>query len=336
MMRVSANTQQHRLTASLCLLSLVIILLSLANPVHGQTPTDSPLPTKTPTPIPEQASTTPAFPTTFEPFTQADLSILTGNVQRPNGIVWHNGNLYASCTGDMTVYEINDTTGATLTYIWGIRNAHTLYAEDDEAGELALWIPDFQSNTLTRVTRQGVETISGDFAGPWGISYLDDESFLITNLLGDTLERVTRDGERTVVVGDLAAPTGVTHDDRYIYVANNGSTRRAIEWYALDPEGEGDDDSSPALVTGIQNTTGIVLGADGRLYFACSLGTRGVVGRVDPEQCRLNGGCSNDQVEVVLYTELAAPLAGLTLSPDMKLYVHTMFSPDIYWVQLED
>lgn len=236
----------------------------------------------------------------------------------------------------MTVYEINDTTGATLTYIWGIRNAHTLYAEDDEAGELALWIPDFQSNTLTRVTRQGVETISGDFAGPWGISYLDDESFLITNLLGDTLERVTRDGERTVVVGDLAAPTGVTHDDRYIYVANNGSTRRAIEWYALDPEGEGDNDSSPALVTGIQNTTGIVLGADGRLYFAYSLGTRGVVGRVDPEQCRLNGGCSNDQVEVVLYTELAAPLAGLTLSPDMKLYVHTMFSPDIYWVQLED
>jgi hypothetical protein len=78
-----------------------------------------------------------------------------------------------------------------------------------------------------------------------------------------------------------------------------------------------------------------VLGSDGKLYFAYSLGTRGVVGRVDPEVCRLNGGCTNDQVEVVLYTELAAPLAGLTLSPDMKLYVHTMFSPDIYWVQIE-
>src|SRR5690606_11024938 len=114
--------------------------------------------------------------------------------QRPNGITWHNGNLYTSCTGDMSVYKINDTTGATLTYIWGIRNAHNLYAEDAEDGELVLWIPDFQSNALTRVTRQGVETISGEFAGPWGISYLDDESFLITNLLGNTLERVTRDG----------------------------------------------------------------------------------------------------------------------------------------------
>jgi hypothetical protein len=210
-----------------------------------------------------------------------------------------------------------------------------LYAEDAEDGELVLWIPDFQSNVLTRVTRQGVETISGEFAGPWGISYLDDESFLITNLLGNTLERVTRDGERTVVVDDLAAPTGVTHDDRYVYVANNGSTRRAIEWYPLDGAGEGTGEDSPALVTGIQNTTGLVLGSDGKLYFAYSLGTRGVVGRVDPEVCRLNGGCTNDQVEVVLYTELAAPLAGLTLSPDMKLYVHTMFSPDIYWVQIE-
>jgi hypothetical protein len=88
------------------------------------------------------------------------------------------------------------------------------------------------------------------------------------------------------------------------------------------------------LVSGLQNTTGLVLGPDGYLYFAYALGTRGVVGRVDPDVCRERGGCSNTDVEIVVFTELAAPLAGLTISPDMRLFVHTMFSPDIYWVQL--
>jgi hypothetical protein len=35
-----------------------------------------------------------------------------------------------------------------------------------------------------------------------------------------------------------------------------------------------------------------------------------------------------------VYTELAAPLAGLTISPDMRLYVHSIFSPDVYWIDL--
>src|SRR5690606_9569737 len=94
-----------------------------------------------------------------------------------------------------------------------------------------------------------------------------------------------------------------------------------------------DTDGKP-LVTGLQNVTGITLGSDGWLYFAYALGTRGVVGRIDPNACVGNGGCTNDQIEVVVFTELSVPLAGLTLSPDMKLYVHSMFSPDLYWVQL--
>src|ERR1041384_7871533 len=36
-------------------------------------------------------------------FTQADLSLLTGNIQRPNGLVWHDGKIYAACSGDWTV-----------------------------------------------------------------------------------------------------------------------------------------------------------------------------------------------------------------------------------------
>ena len=97
---------------------------------------------------------------------------------------------------------------------------------------------------------------------------------------------------------------------------------------------EGTSDVKP-LVTGLQNTTGVVMAPDGYLYFAYSLGTRGVVGRVNPNECRENG-CTNDQVDIVIFTELAAPLAGLTISPDMRLYVHTIFSPDIYWVQLDN
>jgi hypothetical protein len=78
-----------------------------------------------------------------------------------------------------------------------------------------------------------------------------------------------------------------------------------------------------------------VLGSDNRLYFSYALGTRGVIGRVDPEVCIANGGCTSNEIEIVVYTELAAPLAGLTISPDMKLYIHTIFSPDLYWLQLE-
>ena len=37
------------------------------------------------------------------PFTQDDLELLVGNVQRPNGITWHDGELYTVCNGDWTL-----------------------------------------------------------------------------------------------------------------------------------------------------------------------------------------------------------------------------------------
>src|SRR5262245_15258582 len=58
----------------------------------------------------------------IEPLTQSDLAILTGNVQRPNGLVFFNEKLYTACNGDFTVYEIDATTASTRTYIWGVRN----------------------------------------------------------------------------------------------------------------------------------------------------------------------------------------------------------------------
>jgi hypothetical protein len=313
------------------LLVAAVAVLFAAVPAGAQQQTPTPAPSKTPTAVPTVSATrTPQAETVFEPLTQADLNILTGNVQRPNGIAWFDGILYTACTGDSTLYAINDTTGATVTYIWGVRNAHSLHVEADENEVLNLWVPDYQSNSLQHITRGSNETIARGFAGPWGIVDVDQEYFLLTNLLGGTVERVTREGERETVITDLSSPTGIVRDGAFIYVANNGSSRRAIEWYPL---GETEADAQP-LVSGLQSTTGLQLAADGNLYFAYSLGTRGVVGRVNPADCRANGGCTNADAEIVLYTELASPLSGLTITPDLRLFVHTMFSPDIYWVAL--
>src|SRR5690606_495427 len=155
----------------------------------------------------EATDTTPR--SDFRALTQADLSILTGNVQRPHGITWFNDQLYVSCTGDWTVYQINSTTGQTLTYINGIRNAHSRHAENGTDGELHLWVPDFQSNSLNDVTRNGVRVVTNALSGPWGMVQEDDEHFLITNLSANTLTRVSRTGQVDTLVGGLRAPTGV-------------------------------------------------------------------------------------------------------------------------------
>ena len=333
-----------RSLVSILVIAITCLLTAALALAQNNTPT--PAPTKTPTetsagageeatPVATDAAGVERVP--FVPLTQDDLTSLTGNVQRPNGIVWHDGKLYTACTGDGTVYEIDALSGSTMTYIWGIRNAHSLYAEN-EGTALNLWIPDFQANALNLVTRSGVEPVVTGLEGPWGIRYVDEERFLVSNILSNTVNLLTRDGENTVALEDLASPTGIDHDGETLFVANNGSTRRSIEYYPLDDVVRGSTDNLPEerlLVSGLQNVTGLELGSDGYLYFAYALGTRGIVGRVEPQTCMENGGCTNEQVEIVIYTELAAPLAGLTISPDMRLYIHTMFSPDLYWAQIE-
>jgi hypothetical protein len=281
----------------------------------------------TPTPQPE-SSDQPGLQ-------QADLSTVSGNIQRPNGMFWHEGLLYVSCTGDWTLYRINPDTGDTLAYIYGVKNANMLYVETED--ELAsLWIPDFQSNSLVQVDRGGITPIA-TIETPWGIAPIDAERFAITSTGSNSVKIVTRDGAITDFVTGLRSPTGVAVENSMIYIANSGSARRAIEWVALTDEGDSAESDPPQpLVTGIQNVTNLVVGPDGMLYIAYALGTRGVVGRVDQHQCREQGGCSSRDVEIVLYTELAAPLAGLTITDDMQLFVHTIYSPDIYSVQLAD
>ncbi|NWF69670.1 MAG: hypothetical protein HXY40_11345 [Chloroflexi bacterium] len=329
----------------LSLMLACVTLLAQALTTHATTPT--PAPSKTPTPFPTATlppTNTPAATATIIPsntaaleaFTQGDLSVLTGNVQRPNGITWINDRLYIACTGDSSIYEIEAANGSTILYIFGLANAHMLYAETDADNELNIWAPDFERNLLIRIRRVGLITVTDEgLNGPWGIAYLDDESFLVTNILDNNVVRVTRDGQVSEFLSGLRSPTGMAVDEEgYIYVANNGSARRAIEWTTRAPETNVANEAQP-LVSGLQNVTNVVMASDGYLYFAYSLGTRGLVGRVDPAQCRAEGGCTNDQVEIVLYSELPAPLAGLTISPDLRLFVHTIYRPEIYWVQLD-
>ncbi len=333
----------HRVHQSFVSLLIVVFCLMCASIAYSQEGTPSPTSPSTPTQARTAQATLPvstAAPDAASlavPFTQGDFTVLTGNVQRPNGITWLDDRLYVACTGDWTVYEIDVQTERTVTYAGGVRNAHALYAEMGENGLPVIWAPDFQLNQFVRIVRGSSTTIAVGLDGPWGIAYLDEESFLVTNLRANTITVVTRNGLVRPVIDGLAAPAGITINGSRIYVANTGSARRAIEWYDLSAaalEEPSANTEGGSIVTGIQNVTGITNGEDGLLYFTYALGTRGVVGRVDAEACIESGGCSADQVEVVAYTELAAPLAGLTISPDGRLYVHTMFSPDIFWLQL--
>jgi hypothetical protein len=308
-------------------------------PAPSKTPSETPS-IATPAVVTTEPATHPKFPLS-KPFTQDDLAVLTGNIQRPNGLAWFDNKLYTSCSGDWTVYQIDTETGDTAQYIYGVKNAHSMYVTS-ENDLLSLWIPDFQNNTLTHIIKGTSQIVVSNLKGPWGITPLSDGSFVITNLLGNTIISVTPNGDTKELVQNLRSPAGVSVDSDYLYVANTGSARRAIEWYALSdlidrdtPLDSSDKSFNASLVTGLQNVTNLVAAADGYLYFSYSLGTRGVVGRVDPNICREQGGCGNDDVEIVLYSELAAPLAGLTISPDMRLYVHSIFSPDIYWLQLD-
>lgn len=305
------------------IITLYLILASLnqtTSTVHAQTfsPTTSPPATAQPKQSPRDA------------YTQGDLSIITANTQRPNGMTWIDGKLYTVCSGDWTIYEIDPEDKTTKQYIYGVRNAHSILGRS-KGGENELWIPDFQQNTLVRIRQGSVTTVTSNLAGPWGIASINETEFVLSNLLGNTLIRIDESGNTEEIITNLKSPTGVAAQNDIIFVANTGSTRRAIEWYSLNPEAS---NASGILVSGLQNTTSITLAYDNMLYFAYALGTRGVVGRVDPAKCIEMNGCTNDQVEVVLYTELPAPLAGLTITPDSRLYIHTIFSPDIYWVQL--
>ena len=265
------------------------------------------------------------------PFLQSDLDLIVGNVQRPNGIVWFEDTLYTVCNGDWTIYKIDDRTGDTVTFVFGVRDGNSMIAEATDAG-FNLLIPDPDTGSLWKVDQQRAAPVSvnADLEAPWGITRLDDDRFLISDTRSNAIMIVPMDGEPRVAQSALRAPTGIARDADIIYFANGGSARRGIEFFETADDGSFSE--VKPLVSGLQNTTNIVLGVDGYLYFSYALGTRGVVGRINPSNC-LESGCTNQDVEMVVFSDIPAPLA-ITLSDDLRLFLHSRYRPEIYWVQL--
>ncbi|MCY4537776.1 MAG: hypothetical protein OXE52_06055 [Chloroflexi bacterium] len=265
------------------------------------------------------------------PFLQDDLHLLVGNVQRPNAMVWFEDYLYTVCNGDWTIYQIDDRNGDTITYVFGIKNGHSMLMESTEEG-FDLWVPDPESETLWKVNQNRLAPVSvfDQLAAPWGIARMDEDSLLVTDTRENAIIQVTEAGEALTIASGLRSPTGIAIDESRIYFANGGSARRGIEWMQIEEDGA---ISGPKpLVNGLQNTTNIILGDDGLLYFGYALGTRAVVGRINPEHC-LEHGCSGDETEMVVFSDIPAPVT-LALSPDLRLYLHSRFRPEVYWAQL--
>ena len=241
------------------------------------------------------------------------------------------GFLYTVCNGDWTIYKIDDDTGDTINFVFGVRNGNTIIAENTDTG-FDLWVPDPDHGALWKVDqrRAAPVSISSDLEAPWGITRLDDSRFLVTDTRSNSILEVPLSGESRTVHKDLRAPTGIVRHENRIYVANGGSARRGIEYFELVDEES--YSTIKSLVSGLQNTTNIVMGSDSYLYFSYALGTRGVIGRIDPQWC-LESGCSNEDIELVVFSDIPAPLA-ITLSDDLRLFLHSRFRPEIYWVQL--
>lgn len=265
------------------------------------------------------------------PLLQDDLQLLVGNVQRPNAMVWFEDYLYTVCNGDWTIYQIDDQNGDTITYVFGIKNGHSMLMESTDEG-FDLWVPDPESETLWKVNqnRLAPESVFDQLAAPWGIARMDEDSLLVSDTRENAIIQITEAGEAITIASGLRSPTGIAIDETRIYFANGGSARRGIEWMQI--EGNGAISEPKPLVSGLQNTTNIILGDDGLLYFGYALGTRAVVGRVDPDLC-LEHGCSGDETEMVVFSDIPAPVS-LALSSDLRLFLHSRFRPEVYWAQV--
>ena len=252
-------------------------------------------------------------------------------MQRPNGLVWFEDTLYTVCNGDWTIYQIDDRSGETVTFVFGVRNGNSLIAESTEAG-FDLFVPDPDKGTLWKVDqgRAAPVSVSSELPAPWGITRLNDDAFLVTDTGANAIFAVSAAGGQETIHSELRAPTGIVRADDTVYFANGGSARRGIEYFQLADDGA--QTEIKPLVSGLQNTTNIVMGADGYLYFSYALGTRGVVGRIEPTRCQ-ESGCSNQDVEMVVFSDIPAPLA-IAVSDDLRLFLHSRYRPEIYWVQL--
>ena len=84
-------------------------------------------------------------------------------------MIWFEDHLYTVCNGDWTIYRVDDDSGETITYVFGVKNGHSLLMESTDDG-FDIWIPDPDSETLWKVNqdRLAPESVLSGLKAPWG------------------------------------------------------------------------------------------------------------------------------------------------------------------------
>lgn len=105
-----------------------------------------------------------------------------------------------------------------------------------------------------------LEPLYDGFRSPVGLACDAQGTMYITNWGGNTVERITRDGRRSVFIDDIASPAGIAIDrDGSIYVSSYAGNY--IMRYS--PDG-----TSRRMADGLATPAGISLAEDGRLLVA--------------------------------------------------------------------
>jgi len=181
-----------------------------------------------------------------------------------------------------------------------------------------------------------LRTVARDLHGPWGLAYVDEEHFLLTNLLSNTVNLLSRDGDNQVLLDGLSAPMGLVHDEETVYVANYGSTRRSIEWYDYDAVLDGSADARRS-----RSCAGQRLAERDRLaawqrrqaLLCLRASNRGMIGRVDPQICGRTAVAVTINRDRALQRPRGAA-GGLNAHAGHAAVRHTMFQTDLYWADI--
>ena len=156
-------------------------------------------------PTPTAAATPSPAESPRLPFLQSDLTLLMGNVQRPNGLVYFDGSLFTICSGDWTIYKVDAETGDSISFVFGVQNGNSLIAESTEAG-FDLFVPDPDSGALWQLDqrRQAPVKVAEELAAPWGITRLGDDVLLVSDTRANAVFAINGDGEQTKLVEGAA------------------------------------------------------------------------------------------------------------------------------------
>ena len=172
---------------------------------------------------------------------------------------------------------------------------------------LISWVPDPDTGSLWKVDQQRAapESISADLEAPWGITRLDDDRFLISDTRSNSIMIVPMDGEPRVAQSALRAPTGIARDADIIYFANGGSARRGIEFFETADDGSFSE--VKPLVSGLQNTTNIVLGVRTAISTFPTRWAHGELWAGLTHPIAWRAAAANQDVEMVVFSDIPAP-----------------------------